>query len=653
LLAFLLVPCLSRVQAQGQSKGKEKITVSFTNTHLVDVLAAIEKQTHVRLTYIKADLADIVLPVFKVKEVTIKAALDELCKKAPLEYTLLSSSAAIRKKILPVKKQAPAQTRSPGTGILRGRVVDFETSQPLPGATITLAGTSKRVLTDEKGYYRFRNLPPGEYRLVTGYTGYSDDSTIVKAVAGKETSQDIKMQAGGRLQEVVVSSAGRKVRNVTHTTERQLVAELKNSQSVVSGISSEQISKSADRNAAQVMQRISGVTIKDEKFVIVRGMDERYNLTYLNDNIAPSTEQYSRSFDLSLIPSRIIDKILVYKSPAPDLQGDMTGGAVRIYTKDAKNVKHLDIELQVGVRPGTTLNKHFLTYQGGKYDFLGIDDGTRKLPSSVPGYGNFNPATISQSTYVHTFSPILQYGEETALPNLQLIANYYNSWKLGRYNLSSLTSFNYKNELQQSDVYKQQGNTGDGSTSGTNAGTGFNDRLYFQNLNTAIAQLNLLQNFTLRLRDSSHIQFKNFLLQQGQNTTMTQVSTPNIFANGQPSLQGDLQKNIELGWTQRFLYAGNFGGLHYFNRGNQNIQWNAGYTYSHQEIPDQRVINLHNTGGGSRSFSMSSVVNNGVETYGDSSLNWTAADRSNSGSVEYGMISRLWVRNTEECYCGL
>jgi hypothetical protein len=50
---------------------------------------------------------------------------------------------------------------------------------------------------------------------------------------------------------------------------------------------------------------------------------------------------------------------------------------------------------------------------------------------------------------------------------------------------------------------------------------------------------------------------------------------------------------------------------------------------------------------------MSSVVNNGVETYGDSSLNWTAADRSNSGSVEYGMISRLWVRNTEECYCGL
>ncbi len=87
-----------------------------------------------------------------------------------------------------------------------------------------------------------------------------------------------------------------------------------------------------------VTQRINRLTI-----MYVRGMNQRYNITYLNGNLAPATEVYSRAFAYDLLPSPIIDRILIYKSPSPDLLGDFAGGAVKVFTKNAKPVRPIDI----------------------------------------------------------------------------------------------------------------------------------------------------------------------------------------------------------------------------------------------------------------------------------------------------------------------
>jgi outer membrane receptor protein involved in Fe transport len=651
VLLLLLVVFQQRVIAQ-PGKQSPVITLSFTNADLPQILDAIGKQAGTSVNYSKADLEDIRIASFAVKNVSVRTALDELCKKAPIEYTLLSSTIAVRKKNSPSNQPTPRADNN-GSFTLKGRVVDFETTVPLAGATIQLSGTSKTVISDEKGYYTISGISAGEFVLSVSYTGYSPFTELINIK--NDQTHDVRMQTGATntLGEVVIRSggAGRKALTVTHATEKGLLMEIRNSQSVVSGISAQQISRTADRNAADVVRKIAGVTVRDDKFVVIRGLNERYNLTYLNDNIAPSTELYSRAFSLDLIPTRIIDRILVYKSPAPDLLADMTGGAIKIFTKDAKTVKHFDLELQTGYRQYTSFNKNFLTYQGGKFDFLGFDDGLRKLPSSVPGFGDFNKANIGQGVYAESFSDILTYGRKTAIPPIQLTANYYNTFKVGGRYLSLLSSLSYKYEQQHFDISRTQGNI---SYPDSLASTTLS-RKSRESQNNETGQVSLLQNFTYAVGDSGKIWFKNFLLQQGQSSTILRNAGVNMWhRDGKWISSNDRElRDIILSWSQRFLYSGNVGGTHAVGKGGrQSISWNGGYTYSRLDVPDQRAIHLQNN------LNFDPRFRSDANGYGDYEQNWVPVFRSEAdfgmqgNEVELGMLSRVWIRNTEKVYNG-
>ncbi len=117
----------------------------------------------------------------------------------------------------------------------------------------------------------------------------------------------------------------------------RLINAIKESKLVVSGISAEQIVRLPDKDAAQVMQRVSGVTISDNRFVLVRGVPERYNQVMINNVIGPSTEIDRRSFSFDLIPAGAIDQMLMYKSGAAELPGDFAGGVIKLVTKKPTN----------------------------------------------------------------------------------------------------------------------------------------------------------------------------------------------------------------------------------------------------------------------------------------------------------------------------
>lgn len=635
-LCAVMVLLLLNITAFAQHVPATRFSLKIRNVTLKEAFLEVEKATGLTISY-PTDRFNADRKVsLSADNITVAQAMERLLNGTGFSYTQKYSTLVLQ------EQKAPARDTTVAPGKLRGRIVDFETSQPLPGATLQLDGTSIGGMADEKGFYTINNVPVGSYTMVVSYIGYQRGvQSGVNVMAGKESVYDVKMQTGGSLNEVVIAGGIRRLKAVTHTTDRQVLQEIRSASTVVSGISSEQISKTGDRNAAQVIQRVSGATTVDDRFVIVRGLNQRYNLVYLNDNIAPSTEVYSRAFSLDLIPSRIIDRILVYKSPGPDVLADVTGGVVKIYTKDAREVRHFDIELQGGFRTGTTFDK-MLTYKGGKFDWLGFDDGSRKLPGVVPGYGSLQKAQISQRDYASAFSPVLTYGEKTALPNAQLTANYYNAFRLGGHRVSSLTSLSYKQERQHSDVSRQQG-----VTKIEIASTGVSDRVYRENQNTENVQINLLQNFTYPLRDSSKLQFKNFILQQGQKQTIVRLSHENIGRSSIGYTNG-YQKDIILSFSQRFLYAGNLGGTHYFGKGKHQVRWNGGYTFSRQDIPDQRVIRLETADG---------AMGYGSYIGGDSSLRWTARTRQGGegadfNRITYGVISRLWVRNTEGVYNG-
>ena len=63
-----------------------------------------------------------------------------------------------------------------------------------------------------------------------------------------------------------------------------------------------------------------------------------------------------KSFSFDMIPSGLIDRILINKAASPELPGDFAGGMVRIYTMAMPEKTSFFVNYQASYRNGTTNN---------------------------------------------------------------------------------------------------------------------------------------------------------------------------------------------------------------------------------------------------------------------------------------------------------
>jgi hypothetical protein len=134
-----------------------------------------------------------------------------------------------------------------------------------------------------------------------------------------------------RLSEVKIKSTAKK------SSDLAVVSMIRNSSVVSDGVSIDFIKKTPDRNVGDALKRVSGVTIQNDKFVLVRGLADRYNSAMLNKTLLPSTEPDRRAFSFDIIPTALIDNIIVTKSAAANLPGDWSGGLVQVSTKEVSD----------------------------------------------------------------------------------------------------------------------------------------------------------------------------------------------------------------------------------------------------------------------------------------------------------------------------
>ena len=628
LILCYFILCNSSVQAQvmTQQLPREKLLIRLNR---------IGTLYNKNIVFDTKQVANIEVPALKINSFTIEQTLN-----ATLQITGLSYKKTAEQSYLIEKKTETKPQHSSLDATLKGRIVESETSEPIPGAAIRLSDKQYAV-SDFNGYYSFPRVPDGKVVLEVSYVGFKPEKAEIMVKKGETTVYDIKMSGSQMLKEVEVKSFKRATAPVSYSTIAGVLVELKTSNSIVSGISSEQISKSADRNAADVVKRIPGVTVAEDKFIVVRGMNQRYNITYLNGNIAPSSEFYSKAFSLDMLPTSVIDRILVYKSPSADLQGDYVGGAVKIFTKNAVPVKHLDIGFQIGVRSNTTFN-NYNTYTGGKYDWLGIDDGTRKLPGNIPSYresGGYNPLT--QKQLVESFSTTLAYKTIKALPDFQGYINYFDAWKLGRTALYNLSSVTIQNENRHTTTYKQNGNTYEGTSGTVQDGT----IMGIQDQGTFIAKFNGMENLTWKINDRNQFTLNNFFLNDGRSSVDVTTKVPNrdpeVYRIKWPNLWMENKQNI-LRYQRRFLYSGNLEGEHLLGANKQHeIRYNVGYSYSLQDIPDQRTINLYRR-----------ASSNGTDTDPYENRWQSVWGNGDDKILVQGVISRIFQKNSENTYNG-
>lgn len=530
---------------------------------LESVLNRIADHTGFRFIYDPAIVKKkvVTVPITISDRANIHTCLDRLSANTAMQFTIDGNNIVV----------SPKPQVKPGR--ISGRVVDFESGDPLIGATVRVANTSYANVTDEKGYYTIDKVPPGKYNLVFSYIGYEAGTLNgIKVTEGTTLQASFKLQPKRGLKEVVVKGLSR--RRVINTTDAQLIDEVRSARSVVSGVSNEQIARSMDRDAAEVVRRVAGVNVTNDRFIVVRGLNRRYNVTFLNDNIAPATELDSKAFSYDLIASNMIDRIMIYKSPAPDLPGDFAGGAVKIYTKKSQLTRQFELQLSAQYRPGSSFSD-MQTYAGGRYDAFGFDDGTRALPSGLPDIVRLNTGDPKDNApYWKAFPNNFKSFKVKNDLDKRVMANYYDAWRIGGKYINNLTSLAYTNTTQNNAIPVFDTRNANSTEGIIRSGT-------------QSARITLIQQNTVPIGDSAHLELKQFINQLGNKQMTSFILQKESDYNGQ-------SKDNQLIFQSTFLYTGQLSGYwNLKNKGNTHLFANAGYTLVRRNDPDTREIWYH------------------------------------------------------------
>ncbi len=467
------------------------------------------------------------------------------------------------------------------TGSIKGNVKDASTGEGVVSANVFILGTTQGAAADINGDFEIPKVKIGSYSIVVSFVSYKSDTLKNIIVYADQTTviNTSIVEESQQLTEVLV--AGQRSKD----TDISIISDIKTNQLVVSGISAQQISLSQDRDAAQVVKRIPGVTILNNKFVNVRGLSERYSVVLLNGVIAPSTEVDSRAFAFDLIPSNMIDRMLVYKSGGADLPGDFAGAVINIATKSVVDENSLSVNFTAGFRAGTTF-QDFNTEKGSSTDWLGFDNGYRDLPSTFPTK-NLRSYTKDLSTYRNR-STIGEAGaslnndwlpiQGSAAPDMRTTINFSRLGSIGKFRLGNITSLSYSNtrqRFQQQNFYYE---AYDPTAPETKVGRryGYND-----NRDVSTVRTGIISNFILEISPSHIIEFRNLYNQQGNSQVTERTGVEDV-------LNFEVN-NLAFNYSERSIYSGQLSGKHNFTD-RLSVNWILGYSKTSADQPDYRRI---------------------------------------------------------------
>jgi hypothetical protein len=261
-------------------------------------------------------------------------------------------------------------------------LTDFETGEPLADVTVALLELRTGGYTDETGRLVLPGLEPGTYRLLLSQIGYQTDTLRqIQVVAGR------RGVVRHRLVSTAVQLKGVEIQEVRTVVSSEVgtLADMRLSGQMLNTVSREAIVRTGDLTALEILRRVPGVSLINYRQLVIRGLNERYNNIMFNYTAAPSLEVEKRIFAFDLVPSSLIERLIVYKTATADLPGDFSGGLTRLETNMTPIPNRLNVGLQLGVRTGTT----FQTLSGDAYpgsfaQTLGVFDAARNLPSAFP-----------------------------------------------------------------------------------------------------------------------------------------------------------------------------------------------------------------------------------------------------------------------------
>lgn len=465
------------------------------------------------------------------------------------------------------------------TGKIQGRIVATDNGEPIGFADLLLipADTTRRRvggLSNADGTYLLE-APAGRYTLQVRALSYATrrfEGIVLEA--GRLLPFSTALAPEALVQEEIVVEAQR-----AQDTEASLLSARKKAPSVGDAISAEQVRKSADKDAAEVLRRVTGLTVSDGKYVFVRGLGERYSSTEVDGVRIASPEQNKRVVPLDLLPANLVDNIVVQKTYTADRPGEFGGGDVQVRTKDFPGQRTWSLSVSQGVHEGVTW-KDRTTYGSYGGDTWGFGAGDRGIPAELDGVA-LPPEGASTRPELRRmaklFDGVWGTSAERTLPSGSYALTYGDQFRLFGRPLGVLQSWSFSRGFDTQDETQRLFN-GATDTTYDYAVTRWTETVQLGGLSGLSYRLSPRHSFHLRgiLSNSADDEVRFYEgLDWNRFDAFTNRPVPN--------------RNTRLKYTERNVLSGSAEGRHALS--SLQLDWKFGRSRARREVPDLREVN--------------------------------------------------------------
>jgi TonB-dependent receptor len=342
-----------------------RIEIEVNGKSLKQIFSIIEAKTDFTFSYSskKIDLN---------KSVIINNEYKNLGKL--LEFVSAQSAIVIKQmdNILMVRAaDEPTMRKAAATGILRGRIIDAQLNDVLPGASIIQKGTGNGTTSDVNGIF-FLRVPAGDVSIEVSYIGFQKFEQVVNVPDNGVLEVEFKLTSDvTQLKDVIVTG-------VLYGQQKALNQQ-RTADNIKNVISADQIGRFPDPNVAEALQRVPAVNIERDqgegRYVLVRGLAPQFTNVSINGEQIPSPEAGVRYVALDAVPADQLSSIEVSKAITPDMDGDAIGGSVNLITRTAQTenisvaasglIGYNDISGKANLQGSLELSKRFFNNRLG------------------------------------------------------------------------------------------------------------------------------------------------------------------------------------------------------------------------------------------------------------------------------------------------
>ncbi len=470
---------------------------------------------------------------------------------------------------------------------IKGKIRDSKTGEEIIGASIIVKeNPTKGVVSGLDGSFNL-SVPHEKFTIICTYVGYKRYELQIEQ---KDSEIEIPLDSDDILLEGVTITA----RNPGRTEAGARAIE-KQAMNVVNVMSAKAIELSPDITVANVIQRMSGVTIErnssgEGQYAILRGMDKRYNYTLVNGVKIPSPDNKNRFVPLDIFPSEMLDRLEVTKSLTANLEGDGIGGAVNLVMKDAPSERQFTVNLSTGYNA---------MYLGRDFQSFAHNDISSKSPYEAAGFPKNYKVTMKDFT-----TDNLHMTWKRPLPDLTAGLSYGDRFFNERLGIMLAGSYLNTYRGKESELYYQPGKTRNG--------------IEYRNYSTQQTRIGAHANLDYDFNRNHKLTWYNGYMDMDEAEVRDGSD--------------DQDRAIRMKWVHQYIYNSTLRGEHLFlNDGTLKLNWSAVYSKAYSETPDNAEIFLigsHVASSGAATRRWEHNSDKDLAGYSDLSYKWKTGSNS-------------------------